>query len=215
MTRILGLVVAALLLVTACASNGTAALPDGPGLLKKSAEAMKAVRTVAFVIETRDRPAVPVRHAEGTLTKEGDARGTLQVELVGLQEFEFVIAGDTVHFKGPTGGFQKMTRQQLAAIYDPSAVLTGVPELLSSANEARTEAAEKVGGADAYRVAATLPQQSLAKLVPGIAQGVNGTVWIDKATDRLLKIELPLNGGGVTVTLDDYDAPVTITPPAS
>ncbi|MFC0860788.1 LppX_LprAFG lipoprotein [Sphaerimonospora cavernae] len=215
MTRILGLVVAALLLVTACASNGTVALPDGPGLLEKSAEAMQAVRTVAFVIETRDRPAVPVRHAEGTLTKEGDARGTLQVELVGLQEFEFVITGDTVRFKGPTGGFQTMTRQQLAAIYDPSVVLTGVPELLSSANEARTEAAEKVGGVDAYRIAATLPQQSLAKLVPGIAQAVDGTLWIDRATDRLLKIELPLSGGGVTVTLDDYDAPVTITPPAS
>ncbi|WP_433496874.1 LppX_LprAFG lipoprotein [Sphaerimonospora sp. CA-214678] len=215
MTRILGLVVAALLLVTACEANSVAALPDGPGLLKKSAEAMKTVRTVVFSIETRDRPAVPVRHAEGTLTSEGDAEGTLQVELVGLQEFEFVIAGDTVHFKGPTGGFQTMTRQQLAAIYDPSAVLTGVPELLSSAQEAETEAAEKVGGADAYRIAATLPQRSLAKLIPGVAQSVKGTVWVDRATDRLLKIDLPLGEGGATVTLGEYDAPVTITPPAS
>lgn len=212
-TRILGPVVAALLLLTACA--GQAPLPEGPDLLKKSAEAMSTVRTVAFTIDTEDRPSVPVRHAEGTLTREGDAKGTLQVEIVGLQEFEFVISGGTVHFKGPTGGFQTMARERLAALYDPSAVLTGMPELLSSAQEARTEAAEQVGGADAYRVAATLTQRSLAKLIPGIGQGVNGTLWIDKNGHRLLKLELPLGGGRVTVTLQDYDAPVTITPPAS
>jgi lipoprotein LprG len=213
--RIVWLALAAVLLVASCGSNSEASLPSGPDLLKKSAEAMKAVKTVAFSIDTKDKPAVPVRHAEGSLTSAGDAKGTLQIDFGGLQELEFVVSGDTVHFKGPTGGFQKMTRQQLAAIYDPSAVLTGVPELLSAAQDARSEAAEKVGDADAYRVAVTLPQQSLAKLVPGVQQGVNGTVWIDKATSRLLKIDLPLTGGSVIVTLDDYDAPVTITPPTS
>jgi lipoprotein LprG len=48
-----------------------------------------------------------------------------------------------------------------------------------------------------------------------VNQGVNATIWVDKATSRLLKIELPLPGGKVIVALDDYDAPVTITPPAS
>ncbi|MCT9930499.1 LppX_LprAFG lipoprotein [Planotetraspora sp. A-T 1434] len=215
MRRIVWLVMAALLLATACSSKSEAAIPSGADLLKRSAEAMKTVKTVAFTIETKDRPAVPVRHAEGSLTKEGDAKGTLQIDFGGLQEFEFVLAGDTVHFKGPTGGFQTMTRQQLAAIYDPSAVLTGVPELLSTAKDPRSEAVEKVGGADAYRVAVTLAQQVLAKLIPGVQQGVNGTLWIDKATSRLVKIDLPLNGGSVAVTLSDYDAPVTITPPAS
>jgi lipoprotein LprG len=108
-----------------------------------------------------------------------------------------------------------MTRAQLAAIYDPSLVLTGVPELLSTTTEARTEAVEKVGDADAYKVPATLSQPVLAKLIPGVNQGVNATIWVDKATSRLLKIELPLPGGKVIVALDDYDAPVTITPPAS
>ncbi|GAA4556318.1 LppX_LprAFG lipoprotein [Planotetraspora kaengkrachanensis] len=206
---------AAFLLVTSCSSGSEAAVPSGPDLLAKSAEAMKTVKTVAFTIDTKDRPSVPVRHAEGVLTSAGDAKGSLQIDFGGLQEFEFIVSGDTVHFKGATGGYQTMTREQLAAIYDPSAVLTGVPQLLAAAQDVRSEAAEKVGGSDAYRVAVTLPQQALVKLVPGVQQGVNGTVWIAKSSSRLMKIDLPMTGGSVTVGLDDYDAPVTITPPAS
>ncbi|GGO12864.1 LppX_LprAFG lipoprotein [Microbispora bryophytorum] len=215
MRTILGLVVAGLLLVTACSAKSEAALPDGPALLKRSAEAMRTVTTVAFTIATKGKPAVPVRHAEGSLTREGDAKGTLQIEIAGLQEIEFVLVGDKVYFKGPTGGFQTMTRQQLLALYNPSAVLTGVPGLLSTAKDVHTQAEEKVGDATAYRVAATLSQDVLATLVPGIQQGVTGTLWIDKATSRLLKLDLPLTGGSVAVTLGDYDAPVTIAPPAS
>ncbi|MBX6169501.1 MAG: LppX_LprAFG lipoprotein, partial [Thermobispora bispora] len=115
----------------------------------------------------------------------------------------------------PTGGFQTMTRQQLVAIYDPSAVLTGVPDLLSTAQDVQPQAEEKVGGAAAYRVTAALSRQVLTTLIPGVQQGVTGTLWIDKASSRLLKLDLPLTGGSVTVTLGDYDAPVTIAPPAS
>ncbi|GGO02010.1 hypothetical protein GCM10010116_03830 [Microbispora rosea subsp. aerata] len=215
MRRILGLVVAGLLLVTACSAKSETTLPDGPALLKRSADAMRTVKTVAFTIETKDKPAVPVRHAEGSLTREGDAKGTLQIEIAGLQEIEFVLVGDKVYFKGPTGGFQTMTRQQLVALYDPSAVLTGVPDLLSTAQDVQPQAEEKVGDAAAYRVTAALSQQVLAKLVPGVQQGVTGTLWIDKATSRLRKLDLPLTGGSVAVTLGDYDAPVTVTPPAS
>ncbi|WP_433413323.1 LppX_LprAFG lipoprotein [Microtetraspora malaysiensis] len=208
--------VLAVLLVPACGGSAEAGLPAGPDLMKKAATAMAAVKTVAFTIATEGNPSVTVKHAEGSLTKEGDAKGILQIDIMGsLQELEFVLVGDAVHFKGPTGGFQRMTREELAALYDPSAVLTGLPALLSGAVDARTEAVEKVAGTDAYRVPVTLSQQILAKLIPGIAQGVNGTVWLDKATGRLLKMDLPLTGGKVVVNLSDYDAPVTITPPAS
>nr|BFE77414.1 hypothetical protein GCM10020093_000150 [Planobispora longispora]BFE89096.1 hypothetical protein GCM10020093_116970 [Planobispora longispora] len=116
-----------------------------------------------------------------------------------------------------TGGFQKMSRSQLSAIYDPSAILNpakGVVQLLSNALDPKAQGEEKVGGADAYRVSATLSQQILATMVPGLTQSVNGTLWIDKATSRLLKADLPLNGGKVIVTFTDYDVPVQVTPPA-
>ncbi|GAA2835861.1 hypothetical protein GCM10020220_025930 [Nonomuraea rubra] len=51
--------------------------------------------------------------------------------------------------------------------------------------------------------------------MPGVTQGVNGKVWLDQASSRLTKASLPLQGGTVTVSFSDYDAPVTVTPPAA
>lgn len=207
-----------LALTAACSASG-ADLPDGAELLKRSAAAMREVRTVAFTIETEGSPPVPLQYAEGDLLRNGDAQGTLRVEVLGsLQELEFVLSGDTVHVKGPTGGYQKTSRAQLSRLYDPAAILDpdrGVAHLLGQATGARTEAAEQVGGRDAYRVAATLAKELLAPVVPGIAQEVTGRLWIDAATGRLLKADLPLGSGKVVVSLADHDAPVTVTPPAS
>jgi lipoprotein LprG len=214
--------VAALSLVTACSGGGSsddqAALPGGSELVKKSAEVMRGAKSAAFTMETEGTPPVPVKKATGRLSGTGDADGTINIDLAGsLQEIQFVLIGETVHFKGVTGGFQKISRSQLAAIYDPSAILDpdkGVVQLLSTALDPKTEAVEKVDGADAYRVAATLSQQVLATMVPGLSQGVNGRLWIDKSTSRLLKADLPMNGGKVIVTFRDYDVPVQVTAPA-
>jgi lipoprotein LprG len=209
------LAVLAVAALTACSSAGGGELPDGPGLMAKAAEAMRTVKSATFSIATEGKPNVPVKQAGGRLTAEGDADGTITLEVLGsLQELTFALIGDTVHFKGPTGGFQKMTRQQLAQLYDPSLILDpakGIAGLLTSASDPRVQAEE--GGA--YRVATGFSGQTLGTLVPGVTEGVTGTVWVDRATSRLTKVELPLQGGSVTVTFGDYDAPVTITPPPS
>ncbi|MFF5204443.1 LppX_LprAFG lipoprotein [Streptosporangium sp. NPDC000396] len=214
-------VIAALSLVTACSggtADGTAALPGGAELTKKSAEAMRSVKSVAFTMETEGTPPVPVKKAGGRLSETGDADGTIQIELAGnLQEITFVLIGETVHFKGVTGGFQKMSRSQLASIYDPSAILDparGIVQLMTNALDPKTQAEEKVNGTDAYRISATLSQKVLATMVPGLVQNVEGTLWVDKATSRLLKADLPLNGGKVIVVFRDYDVPVRVTAPA-
>lgn len=178
--------------------------------MKKSATAMAAVKTVEFALANSGVPTVPVKNAEGTLTRAGDAKGKVQVQLLGLQELEFVLVGDGVYLKGVTGGFTKTyTRAQLAAIYDPSKIITGVPQLLSSATNAQVKGEED----GHYTVTVTLDAATLKTIVPGVTAAVNGTLWIDTATSRLLRADLPLTGGTVTVTLSDYDAPVTITPP--
>ncbi|MFF4614716.1 LppX_LprAFG lipoprotein [Nonomuraea jabiensis] len=208
------LIVAVLALVSACSSGGGGELPAGPDLMKKASEAMKGVKSASFSIATEGKTTVPVKKADGRLTAAGDADGTITIDLLGLQEISFAVVGDTVHFKGPTGGFQKMTRQQLAQFYDPSVILEptkGIAQLLASATDPRVEALE----GDAYRVSTTFPGQVLVKIIPGLSQGVNGKVWIDKATSRLAKASLPLQDGTVTVSFSDYDAPVTITPPAA
>lgn len=208
------LVMAVLALVSACSSGGGEALPAGPDLMKKAAESMKAVKSATFSISTEGKPNVPVKKADGRLTAAGDADGTITLDILGtLQEVTFALIGDTVHFKGPTGGFQKMTRQDLAQFYDPSVILEptkGIAQLLASATDPKVEGVE--GGS--YRVATTFPGQVVGQIVPGVTEGVNGKVWLDQATSRLTKASLPLQNGTVTVSFSDYDAPVTITPPA-
>ena len=210
------LIVAVLALASACSSSGGGAeLPAGPDLMKKASEAMKNVKSAGFSIATEGKPKVPVKKADGRLTAAGDADGSLTLEVLGtLQEVSFALVGDTVHFKGPTGGFQKMTRQQLAQFYDPSVILEptkGIAQLLASATDPKVEALES----GAYRVATTFPAQVVGQIIPGVTQGVNGKVWIEQATSRLTKASLPLQGGTVTVSFSDYDAPITITPPAA
>jgi lipoprotein LprG len=210
------LIVALLALVSACSSGGGGdELPAGPDLMKKASEAMKAVKSATFSIATEGKPSVPVKKADGRLTAAGDADGTITIDVLGtLQEISFALVGDTVHFKGPTGGFQKMTRDQLAQFYDPSVILEptkGISQLLASATEPKVETVES----GSYRVATTFPGQLVGQIIPGVTQGVNGKVWIDRATSRLTKASLPLQGGTVTVSFSDYDAPVTITPPAA
>ncbi|MGP3915352.1 LppX_LprAFG lipoprotein [Nonomuraea sp. 10N515B] len=210
------LIVAVLALAAACSSGGGGAeLPTGPDLMKKAAEAMKTVKSATFSISTEGKPKVPVKKADGRLTAAGDADGTITIDILGnLQEVTFALVGETVHFKGPTGGFQKMTRQQLAQFYDPSVILEptkGIAQLLSAATDPKVEAVED----GSYRVATTFPGQVVGQIVPGVTQGVNGKVWVDQATSRLTKASLPLQDGTVTVSFSDYDAPVTITPPAA
>lgn len=199
--------------LSACSSGGGEELPAGPDLMRKAAQAMRSVKSAAFTIATEGKPNVPVKNADGRLTAEGDGDGTITLEVFGtLQEITFALIGDTVHFKGPTGGFQKLTRKELAQIYDPSLILDpakGIAQLLESASDPQVQAEE---GSD-YRVATGFSEQTLSTLVPGVTEPVNATIWIDKATSRLTKIELPLKDGSVRVTLADYDTPVTITPP--
>ncbi|MEV4799022.1 LppX_LprAFG lipoprotein [Nonomuraea sp. NPDC049421] len=209
------LIVAVLALATACSSGGGGPeLPAGSDVMKKAVDAMKTVKSASFSIATEGKPDVPLKKADGRLTAEGDADGTITLEALGnLLEVTFAVVGDTVHFKGATGGFQKMTRQQLAQIYDPSVILEptkGVAQLLASGTDPKVEAVEN----GSYRVATTFPANVVGQIVPGVTQGVNGKIWIDQASSRLTKASLPLQGGTVTVSFSDYDAPVTIKPPA-
>ncbi|MBF8193002.1 LppX_LprAFG lipoprotein [Nonomuraea sp. K274] len=209
----LRLIVAVIVLVSACSSGGGGELPAGPDLMKRAAEAMRAVKSATFSIATEGKPQVPLKQADGRLTAAGDADGTITLDVFGiLQEVSFAVIGETVHFKGATGGFQKMTRAQLAQFYDPSVILEptrGIAQLLASATGPEVEGVE----GSSYRVATTFPGQVTGQIIPGVNQGVNAKIWLDQATARLAKASLPLPGGTVTVSFSDYDAPVTITPP--
>ena len=220
---------AALVAVTSCTSSHdkkaepAAGLPDGGTLLTDSATAMRDIKTAKFLI-TADGAisGLSLRRAEGTLTREGDAQGTAQIEQAGTNvDLTFVIVGDKIYIKGPTGGYQALPLSLAASVYDPSAILNpdkGVAKLLTTATDAKTEAAEAVEGTDAWRVAITANGADLSTIIPGVTGNTPGKVWLGKQDKRLHKavFTLPADGGAtgtVTVTFQEFDAPATIKAP--
>jgi lipoprotein LprG len=197
-------------------------LPDGAALLTESASAMNDVETVHIVLDI-DPPvgSLPIARAEGDLKQGGDAKGTIQL-LAGAQllEVEFVVLGDDAWVKYPTGGW--VAAGAITNIYDPSAILDprrGVANLLSTASNARTEGSERVNGVDAWRIAVDIDHDAANMLVPGVPDGLTGTVWVDQETKRLVKavVNSPQTGStpASTITLDmtDFNAAVDVGAP--
>jgi lipoprotein LprG len=202
-------------------------LPQGQQTLRQASDSMRTLKSVAFTLATEGDPAIPVKSGEVKLVRSGDARGTLLLRQMGLTlETDFVLLGDTLYYKGLTGGgYQKAPKERILALYDPSAVLDperGIAGLLASARSAQPEARERVGGRDAYRIGVTLPKDKAGALIPGVAQDLSGQVWIAVSDHRLLKVRgrLPSASGGddgksaVVITFTEFDADYTIKAPA-
>lgn len=193
-------------------------LPDARQLLRQSSQAMAQVDSARFAVDVQGTvEGTSLTHAEGQLTREGDAQGTARLAL-GRQttEIRFVIVDGLLYLQGPTGGFRQLPLEAANTVYNPSVILDpqrGIPALLRSATAARTEARERVNGVDAYRVSATLPGDRLAFLVPGTTQNLTGQLWIAAERSRLVQARVPLPGGTTTMRLSEFDAPVEIISP--
>ena len=190
----------------------------------ESATAMKSVQSSHNVIDVDGAiGSLPIKKAEGDLNREGDAKGNIQLQQFGqLIQLDFVLLGDDAYLKFPTGGWQKQAGGTSSFPYDPSAILDvdrGIPKLLATATNAKTEGSETVDGVDTYRVAVDFDNTAASVLVPGVPPGVKGQVWLDKQSKRLVKavVNSPANGSTgaatMTVTLTKIDVPVTISAP--
>lgn len=199
-------------------------LPSGASLVSQAATAAEKLTSAHVTIEVKGEiGGVPMRRADGDLLRSGDAKGTIGLSQFGLLiEYQFVVVGKAIYLKGVTGGWQELDAAATATIYDPSAILDsnrGIPKLLATAQEPATEAREKVGDKDAYRVAVRLSGGPVSALVPGISGDVPGKVWLDTQTKQLLKAVLTVPGatagqtGEVTIDLSNIDVPVTISAP--
>jgi lipoprotein LprG len=225
--RVLFATVAALLVLIPAAGCGPkktppAALPEGSSLLTSAATKMREV-TDAHVTITVDGtlPNLPMKKADGVLTRAGDAKGTVQIEQFGLLvELSFVIVNKTAYLKGPTGGYITQPMSQLTGVFDPAAVLDpnrGVANVLATATNAKTEAKETVDGHETYKVSAAFADAAMSQLLPGIGTGVTGQVWLDTADSTLRKAVFTVPGtdkpATVTIVVDQINAGATISAP--
>lgn len=225
MSRTLRAVVALSILaitVAACTKKSPpqeAALPSGTQLMADGDKAMSDVKSAHFTIGVDGKVnGLSVQQAEGDLTREGSAKGTAKLEQLGaLIEASFVIVGQDLYFKGPTGGYQKMPLALAASIYDPSAILDperGAAKLLRTAKNPKTEGLEKVDGKDAYKVSFEPDAAALRTLIPTTITDVKGLVWLYADSKKIAKAEFTFpEGGTVSVVFTNYDAPVSISAP--
>jgi lipoprotein LprG len=221
---LLTLLAATAALVAGCSNAPTApALPDANSLLKDaSASAAKFTSTHFSLTTNGSVPGLSVQKLDGDLTKAGGgaAKGTGILTMLGQRiEGEFVLAGGSLYLKGPTGGFQKIPAALSSSLYDPSAILDpqrGIPKMLASVQNAKTEGEESIDGTPTYKVTGTIPKDAMNGLLPGITADANATLWLRKdAGHAPVKASLAFPGNAsVDVTLSDVDKPVTVTPPA-
>jgi lipoprotein LprG len=220
--RVLGPLALAIAVATGC--SGGESFPDGRKLLQEASATMRGVQSVGFAIRSEGNPPISVKSADGKLLRSGDAQGTLRLTQSGQQvEMAFTLVGNTVYFKGATGGYQRLPRATVLAVYDPSAILDpqrGVVKLLDTATNPKTDKREKVGGQDAYRVKATLSKAVVPSLVPGVTKDIDGQVWVSTGDHKVLKVRAPIpkasgdgTQGAVTVTFTDFNKNFVITAP--
>ena len=208
-------------LITSCDGGAEQALPDGTRLLADSAAAMRTVTSARFNVNTQGNvPEINLRSANGQLTREGSAKGTASLDRGGqIVELEFVILGDRLYLRPPTGPIQELPLSLAGAVYDPSVILNpdrGVAAVLASGTGATTEAREQISGVDTYRLRVNFPKQPLSTLVPGPPQDKTGQIWIAVQGSRLVQAQFPATDpeGTITVRFSEYDVPVEVTAPA-
>ena len=208
-------------LVTSCSSGSgqQANLPQGASVLADSAKAMREVTSTHFTLAVEgNSPGVQLRSAEGQLTRAGSAKGVAKVdEGAQLLELQFVIIGQDLYLRPPTGPIQKLPLSFAGTVYDPSVILNpdrGIAGALASGTGPTTETREQVDGVDTYRLQVKFPAQPLGSLVPELAQDKTSEIWVAAQGSRLIKAQFPTTYGSATVHFSDFDAPVDITPPS-
>ncbi len=220
----LGLALAAVAVVaTGCSSDSQESLPDGAGLLQEAATAAGGISSAHLALKVNGTPpGINVRSVNGDVNKAGDAKGTLTFDFSGaLIEGEFAVVGGTAFFKGPTGGWQPLSKERAAAIYDSTALLDpqrGIPNLLAKTTEAKTDRREKVGETKTFKVTGKAAKDTVLPIVPGVRADLEMTYWIAEDSKRPVRIwfQLPDEAQKPTAeaTLTDFDKPVVVSPPA-
>lgn len=206
-------------------SSDTSTPPPASTLLSQAATATSAVKTVHFTLKVDGTIAnIPVSAVDGVLTRSGEAKGTATItELGATIQADFVLVGGSFYLKALTGGYQKLPLSSATRVYDPSAILDpnrGISKLLTaSASGARTVGETSINGKPAYQVSIKPDPNAMKALIPGADANVTGSLWIDKASSRVVKgvFTIPNSNNTkpaiVTITLDNYDAPVSISAP--
>ena len=208
--------------LTACGSPP----PNASTLLKQSSQRMLTLKGFHFqmTISGFTSSSVPVESASGD-ARPPDLRANVNLKEGGLLlEVQVIFAQGGVYLKSFTGGFQKLTDQELAqffdarALFDPNAGLFAAMQETTAPSLGQTVT---VGGHDTYPVAGSVSADRMHQLLTPIrSQGsYRVTYWIESDNADLWRARLsgdlfdPTNPSTITFDFSHHDHPVSVSPP--
>lgn len=223
------------LLIAGCSSSGSAGESESTAeqAMTDAAVAMADVDSAAFTIEQTgasiaidDAGQLGFQSAEGRYAAPASAEAVITVDALGFTTQVGAVAIDgTLWFTNPLSG--EWTEAPESLTFDPATVFDpdqGLPVLLEEgAAAAEYVTAEEVGddveAGDSQRWVRTAVGAERVSVLTGglVTSATDVDLLIDTATDRLAEVRFDLDlDDGVSnwvMTVDDYDADVTIDPP--
>ena len=213
----------AALLISGCSKKASEQLPEAAGLIQQSIEATKKLSSAHLeIVITGKIDGLPLKTLSGDLTNVPTVavKGNSTISMGGSDvDVELVVLDGTLFAALTPNNWLDMG--PAVDIYDPSVILNpdaGLANMLANVTNATSEASEQVGGVPTVRIAGEVGAAAVNKLIPQLkATGpLPATVWIEKdAPHQLVQAKVDQSAGNsVSLTLSEWDKPVTVTKPA-
>ncbi len=210
-------------LISGCSKKASEPLPEAAGLIKQSVETTRKLSSAHLEIAVTGKiDGLPIKTLSGDLTNVPSVavKGNSTISMGGSDvDVELVVLDGTLYAALTPNSWLDMG--PAADIYDPSVILNpdaGLANLLGNVTEAKAQDAETVGGVPTVRITGSVSADAVNKLIPQLkaAGPLPATVWIEKdAPHQLVQATVDQSSGNsVSLTLSEWDKPVTVTKPA-
>jgi lipoprotein LprG len=221
---VLTTILAVTLFVSGCSSEKAAeSLPDAAGLIQQSITTTTALQSAHLEIAVTGKVAgLPLKTLSGDLTNVPvtAVKASAKITMGGADIDADLVVLDGTLFAALTPN-NWLDMGPAAEVYDPSVILnpsTGLANMLANFTEAKADALETVGGVSTVKITGKVTADAVNTLIPRLnATGpLSATVWIGKdAPNHLVQAQVEQSAGNsVTLTLSEWDKPVTVTKPA-
>ncbi|HEV2013673.1 MAG TPA: LppX_LprAFG lipoprotein [Candidatus Dormibacteraeota bacterium] len=208
--------------VTACGTSP----PDGASLLKQSSQRMLQLKGFHFQMQISGftGSGEPVQSAQGDAhPPELHAKVNLKEGGI-LLEVEVIFQAGNVYLKSFTGGWQQLTADQIAQVFDARTLFdpqTGLFAVMRDTASPTSAGIEKVNGHDTYPVGGMVQASRVHQLLTLIRdQGsYRATYWIESTGGNLWRARLSGNlfdaSQVATIIFDfsNHDHAVSVSPP--
>lgn len=220
---VLAVFISAAAFVAGCSKKPSEPLPDAAQVISQSITATKSLKSAHLEIAVTGKiDGLPVKTLSGDLTNEPSVaiKGSSKISMGGSDvDIQLVVLDGTLYAALTPDAWLDMG--PAADVYDPSVILnpdSGLANMLASVTDPKAEGFETIGGVSTVRITGTVGAEAVNQLIPQLKAGgpLPATMWIEKdAPHQLVQAKVDqTEANSVSLTLSEWDKPVTVTKPA-